>query len=146
MNVSEIMANIVQVVDREQSLNKVASIMKDYDIGCVVVGTESRLDGLVTDRDLVCRGLASGKSLDSMKVADVMTSSPVWCRADDTVKQAASIMERGQVRRLPVLDFDNRLVGIVSLGDICTHAPAELAGELIEVVSRPEHHSLAETA
>lgn len=145
MNVSEIMANVVQMVDREQTLDKAASIMKDYDIGCVVVGNKDRLDGLVTDRDIVCRAVASGKSMDRMTAGEVMTPKPVSCREDDTVKQAAAIMERNQVRRLPVLGFDNRLVGIVSMGDICTHAPHELAGELIEEVSKPEHRHLAET-
>lgn len=78
--------------------------------------------------------------------SEVMTPKLVFCREDDTVKQAAAIMERKQVRRLPVLGFDRRLVGIVSTGDISTHAPHELAGELIEEVSRPEHRNLAETA
>ncbi len=146
MKVSEIMANIVQMVDREESLQKVAKIMKDYDIGSVVVGTENRLEGLLTDRDIVCRGMASVMPLSQITAADVMTSNPVCCRADDTVNQAANIMEEKQVRRLPVLDYENRLVGIVSLGDICTHTQRKLAGKLIEEVSKPEHHDLAETA
>ncbi len=146
MNVSEIMASVVQMVNREQTLDKVASIMKDYDIGCVAVGTEDRLDGLVTDRDIVCRAVANGKPVNRMTAGDVMTPKPASCREDDTVAQAAAIMERNQVRRLPALDRHGCLVGIVSLGDICTHAPHELAGELIEAVSRPEHRRLADTA
>jgi len=146
MNVSEIMKNIVQMVDRNQPLDKVAMLMKDYDIGCVAVGSKDRLDGLITDRDIVCRAVASGKPLEGMTAADVMTGKPITCRDDDTVKQAAAIMERSQVRRLPVLDYENRLVGIVSMGDISTHAPHELAGELAEEVSRPEHRHLAEMA
>ena len=146
MKVSEIMANIVQMVDSEESLQKVAKIMKDYDIGSVVVGTENRLEGLLTDRDIVCRGMASAMPLSHITAADVMTSNPVCCRSDDTVNQAANIMEEKHVRRLPVLDYENRLVGIVSLGDICTHTQRKLAGELIEEVSKPEHHDLAETA
>ena len=66
MNVKEIMANVVQMVDRTAPLEKVASIMKDYDIGCVVVGTRDKMEGLVTDRDIVCRAVASGKPLKSM--------------------------------------------------------------------------------
>jgi CBS domain-containing protein len=146
MNVIEIMANIVQTVDGGTSLYRVAHIMKDYDIGCVVVGTQDKLEGLVTDRDLVCRGMASGKPLGEIITAEIMTPHPVCCREDDTVSQAASIMAKHQVRRLPVLDYDQRIVGIVSAGDICTHAPHELAGELIEQISRPEHRYLAETA
>jgi len=146
MNVSEIMASVVRKVGPEQPLDQVARLMKDYDIGCVVVGSNDGLEGLITDRDIVCRAIASGKPLDGMTAADVMTDKPVTCRNDDTVKQAAAIMERNQVRRLPVLDYGNHLVGIVSMGDISTHAPHELAGELAEEVSRPEHHQLAETA
>ena len=146
MNVSEIMTSIVQTVDRKTPLENVAKIMRDYDIGCVVVGTENRLDGLITDRDIVCRAVASGEPLEGLTAGDLMTPKPVFCREDDTVKQAAAIMERNQVRRLPVLDFDHRLVGIVSTGDISTHATHELAGELIEEVSRPEHRNLAQTA
>lgn len=145
MNVKEIMTSIVQTVEHKMSLEKVANIMKDYDIGCVVVGTENRMDGLITDRDIVCRAVASGKPLEGLTAEDVMTPRPVFCREDDTVKQAAAIMETKQVRRLPVLNFDHRLVGIVSTGDISTHAPHELAGELIEEVSRPEHRNLAAT-
>ena len=146
MNVKEIMANVVQMVDRTAPLEKVASIMKDYDMGCVVVGTSDKMEGLVTDRDIVCRAVAGGKSLKSMKAGDVMTTRPASCREDDTVKQAALIMEKSQVRRLPVLGFDGRVAGIISMGDIAMHAPHELSGELVEEVSRPEHHNLAETA
>jgi CBS domain-containing protein len=146
MKVSEIMANIVHMAGREESVYRAAGLMKDHDIGCVLVGTADKLEGVVTDRDLVCRAMASGKLLDSMKIADIMSIDPVWCQEDDTVNQAATIMEKKQVRRLPVLNYDHRLVGIVSLGDICTHAPHEISGELIEEVSKPEHMFLAETA
>jgi CBS-domain-containing membrane protein len=76
----------------------------------------------------------------------VMTSDPVCCNVDDTVNQAATIMEANQIRRLPVLDFDQNLCGIVTVGDICTHAPHEISGELIEKVSKPGHTFLAESA
>ena len=145
MNVSEIMASIVQTVDEDQPLVEVAGLMKEYDIGCIAVGKDT-LEGLITDRDIVCRAVASGKPVDQTTAGDVMTRKPVTCRDDDTVKQAAAIMERNQVRRLPVLNYHGDLVGIVSMGDIGTHAPHELAGELVEEVSRAEHRNLAETA
>ena len=145
MKVSEIMANIVHSVGWEDSLTTIARIMKDHDIGCVTVGTADKLDGIVTDRDIVCRGLAIGAPLDCMTAADVMTPEPVTCRVDDTVNQAAFIMEKHQVRRLPVLDDANRLAGIVSLGDISRHSRRQLAGELIEKVSIPAHRDLAAT-
>jgi len=145
MKVNEIMANIVQIVGWEEPLQKVARIMRDHDIGCVLVGSKDKVDGILTDRDIVCRGLAIGAPLDCMTAADVMTPDPVSCRLDDTVNQAAFIMEKNQVRRLPVLDGDNHLAGIVSLGDISTHTRHQLAGELIEEVSKPVHRDLTAT-
>jgi CBS domain-containing protein len=145
MKVNEIMANIVQIVGWEEPLQKVARIMRDHDIGCVLVGSKDKVDGILTDRDIVCRGLAIGAPLDCMTAADVMTPDPVSCRLDDTVNQAAFIMEKNQVRRLPVLDGDSHLAGIVSLGDISTHTRHQLAGELIEEVSKPVHRDLAAT-
>jgi CBS domain-containing protein len=143
MKVSEIMANYVQNVGWEDSLTTIARIMKDHDIGCVTVGTSDKLDGILTDRDIVCRGLAIGAPLDCMTAADVMTPDPVTCRVDDTINQAAFIMKKHRIRRLPVVDDDNHLVGIVSLGDISIHSRHQLAGELIEEVSRPAHKDLA---
>ena len=81
-----------------------------------------------------------------MSVAEIMTPDPMFCTVDDTVKQAAVIMEQNLIRRLPVLNPDRTLAGIVSLGNICCHAPANLAGELIEALSAPSGHCLAETA
>lgn len=143
MKVSEIMANIVQNVGWEDSLTTVARIMKEHDIGCVTVGTSDKLDGILTDRDIVCRGLAIGAPLDCMTAADVMTPDPVTCRVDDTINQAVFIMKKHRVRRLPVVDNDDRLAGIVSLGDISRHSRRQLAGELIEEVSKPAHRDLA---
>jgi len=137
------MANYVQNVGWEDSLTTVARIMKNHDIGCVTVGTSDKLDGILTDRDIVCRGLAIGAPLDCMTAADVMTPGPVTCRVDDTINQAAFIMKKHRIRRLPVVDDDNQLVGIVSLGDISIHSRHKLAGELIEEVSRPAHKDLA---
>jgi len=142
MKVSEIMANIVEVVGWEESLTTVAQIMRDHDIGCVTVGSGDKLDGILTDRDIVCKGLAIGAPLDCMTAADVMTPDPVTCRPDDTLNQAAYIMEEHEVRRLPVLDDDDRLAGIVSLGDISRHGRRELAGRLIKKLSVPAHREL----
>ena len=143
MKVNEVMANIVQIVGWEEPLQNVARIMRDHDIGCVLVGSKDKLDGILTDRDIVCRGLAIGAPLDCMTAADVMTPDPVSCRLDDTVNQAAFIMEKNQIRRLPVLNDDNQLAGIVSLGDVSRHTRHQLAGELIEEVSKPVHRDLA---
>ncbi len=146
MNVSEIMANKVQMVDRADTLETVARLMQEHDIGCVLVGTDGKLEGLVTDRDIVMKGIAGDHPPSQLKAADVMTADPTWCNAEDTIKQAAVIMQAQRIRRLPVLDHQKRVVGIVSLGDICTHTSHRLAGELIEEVSTPVHRELAKTA
>lgn len=146
MNVTEIMASAVQILAPEENVVEAARIMKQFDIGCVLVGSSDQVAGILTDRDIVLRGVASGKALSEMTLGEIMTRNPAFCSIDDTVQQAARIMEKHQVRRLPVLNTDRTLAGIVALGDICTHAPQNLAGELIEEVSSPVHHELAKTA
>lgn len=144
MNVGEIMAGVVQMVKPEDDLATVARVMKKFDVGCVLVGSEKRVVGIVTDRDLVIRGLCAGPEASTMSVAEIMTADPMFCTVDDTVKQAAMIMEHNLVRRLPVLNADRTVAGLVSLGDICRHAPSNLAGVLITELSKPSKHSLAE--
>jgi CBS domain-containing protein len=144
MNVSEIMAAVVQMVRPEDNLGTVARVMKKFDIGCVLVGSNHGVVGIVTDRDLVLRGLSAGDEACSMSVAEVMTPDPMFCTTDDTVRQAAIIMQHNLVRRLPVLNADRTVAGIVSLGDICCNTPSNLAGQLIAELSRPRKHSLAE--
>lgn len=144
MNVTEIMASVAQVLEPDENLVTAARVMKEFDIGCVLVGSEGCVAGMVTDRDIVLRGVSSGNSLSEMTVAEIMSRDPTFCSVDDTVQQAARIMADNQVRRLPVLNADRTLAGIVSLGDICTHAPHNLSGELIDELSRPLHRELAE--
>jgi len=138
MQIGEIMANVVQTVRGQHSLTEAAALMHQYDIGCLLVMDGTKVDGIVTDRDLVCRGLAAGRDLTELCIADVMTRNPVCCKDTDTLTKAAQIMEANQVRRLPVFDRQYHLVGIVSLGDISTHASPDRAGELIAEVSRPD--------
>ena len=145
MNVTEIMAGSVQMLEPGEPLTSAARIMKEYDVGCVLVGCEGRVAGIVTDRDIVLRAVAGDNDIAELTLVEIMSRDPAFCSVDDTVLQAARIMIDNQVRRLPVLDGDRAVAGIVSLGDICTHAPPNLAGELIAEVSRPLHHELAET-
>ena len=142
MMVSECMAGIVQMVRPEADLATAARVMKKFNIGCVLVGLEAHVVGIVTDRDLVTRGLCAGAEAATMSVAEVMTPDPMYCTPDDTVNQAATIMRHNLVRRLPVLNADRTLAGIVSVGDICRHIPSSMAGQLIEKLSRPRNHSL----
>lgn len=144
MSVTEIMSSAVQIVGPQTDLVTAARLMEEFDIGCLLVGSNRCVAGIVTDRDIVLRAVTTGNDICDATVAEVMTRDPMFCMIDDTVAQAARIMEDNQVRRLPVLNADRTVAGIVSLGDICTHASKDLAGELIEEVSRPAHHDLVE--
>ena len=146
MNVREIMTHVVREVAPTESLQNVARLMRDCDIGCVPVSEHEHLLGIVTDRDLVTRALAQTAEVADVTAGEVMTARPVCCRIDDTIKQAAAIMEQHRVRRLPVLDFEGRLAGIVTVGDISTQASPEIAADLIDRVSQREHSFLAQTA
>jgi len=121
------------------SLIEVAQTMRDKDIGAVPIGENDRLIGMVTDRDIVVRGLAQGKDLSNMTARDVMTEGIVYCYANEDLGDALRIMEDKKIRRLPVLDENKRMVGMLSMGDVSSAASDELAGELASAVSA--HHT-----
>ena len=99
---------------------------------------KGQLVGMVTDRDIAVRALADGKDTAKLAARDVMTKNVASCQASDTAQAAASLMTRRQVRRLPVLDAEKKVVGMVSLGDLAHAASSELSGKLIKAVSA--HH------
>ena len=117
-----------------------ATLMKDRDVGPIPVIQDDgsrRLVGIVTDRDLVVKLLAEGRDAKTELVAAVMTRDPVTCRPDDDLDQAVRLMGDRQVRRLPVVDRDQRLVGIISQADVATRANGEdRTAELVREVSR----------
>lgn len=140
MLVREIMTDKVKLLNPEMSLNQAASRMKEDDIGVLPVGENDRLVGMLTDRDIVVRGLAEKRDPATTKVRDAMSTQVLYCFEDEPVEQAAESMARARVRRLPVLNRDKRLVGIVSLGDIATHANEKKAGEALEKISEDKPH------
>ena len=117
MRVSEAMTRDVRVANPNQSIRDVAKIMAEIDAGVVPVGENDRLVGMITDRDIAIRAVAVGKGPDT-PVRDVMTQEVKYCFDDDEVDNVAKNMADIQVRRLPVLNRDKRLVGILSLGDL----------------------------
>lgn len=117
---------------------ELAKIMRDQDIGAIPISEDSHLVGMVTDRDIVCRGLAKGKDTTKLVARDIMTHDVVSCRVDEDVEDAIYLMEQKRVRRLPVLNENNRLVGMLSLGDLSHAVNRELTGELAKSVSA--HH------
>lgn len=140
MKVNEIITHDPEVIRPETALIEAAQKMKSLDIGMLPVCDGDRLVGVITDRDIAVRGVAQGYDPKTARVQEVMTPEVIYCFDDEDVKEAAKKMEEKQVRRLPVLNREKRLVGIVSLGDLAVRTAKEkLAGEVLERVSKPGH-------
>lgn len=135
MKVRDVMSKDVQVARPGDTLQEVARRMKDGDFGFMPVAEGDQLIGAITDRDIVVRALAAG-GLASSPVVEFITRDPMAARADDELKTVLDAMGSRQIRRLPVLDKDNRLVGVVSLGDLSTRVKEKYAGEALESISR----------
>ena len=136
MKVSEVMTRYVQTVQPDQPVQQAASFMLSADAGSIPVTDGDRLIGMITDRDIAVRGIAKGNGPDT-PVRELMTDDLVVVRIDDTIEDAASKMSQAQVRRLPVIDEDERLCGIVSLGDLSRETDTDCASEALEGVSQP---------
>ncbi|MFN3536902.1 MAG: CBS domain-containing protein [Brevundimonas sp.] len=135
MKVRDIMSRDVQVARPGDSIQNVAGRMAAGDFGFMPVAEGDQLVGTITDRDLVVRALASGAGGEA-PVGEVMTSKVEWRRDDEDLKDILKCMSDKQIRRLPILDKDNRLVGVVSLGDLSTRVKEKYAGEALEEISR----------
>ena len=136
MLVRDIMTQDVDIVDETEPLATVAAIMRDEDIGAVPVRSGETLFGVVTDRDIVVRALAGAQSLDNLVARDAMSDKVLYCREDWPTEAAAENMAQNQIRRLPVVDGEKRLVGIVSLGDVARGADGIAAGAALEAMSQ----------
>ena len=137
MRVSEAMTREVRVANPKQSIRDVAKIMDEINAGSMPVGDNDRLVGMITDRDIAIRAVALGKGPDT-PVSEVMTSEQVlYCYEDEELDHVAKNMADEQVRRLPVVNREKRLVGIVSLGDIAQKEDKKTAGEAVRGVSKP---------
>jgi CBS domain-containing protein len=111
-------------------------MMRDLDIGVLPVGENDRLVGMITDRDITIRAVAAGKDPNS-PVSDVMTAAIKYCYSDQELDEVTDNMADIQVRRLPVVDRDKRLVGILALGDIATSSENDCATDALAGISRP---------
>ena len=122
MKVSECMCTNVTCVKPEDSLNHVAKTMESNHIGCVpVCDANNNLCGILTDRDIVLRGVACDKNMNTTKVSDIMTTKICTCKSDDEMTNAQSQMSFNQIRRLPVCDDNNHIVGILTIGNIANN-------------------------
>ena len=136
MKVSEIMTRDVRLLSPDQTIREAASLMADVDVGSLPVGDNDRLVGIITDRDIVIRAVAQGKSADT-KVSEVMSKEMLYCFDTDEIDDVARNMGKAQVRRLPVVNSDKRLVGIVSLGDLARNDDPATIGRTVTKVSTP---------
>jgi CBS domain-containing protein len=139
MKVKEAMHPGASWIDPDAPLTDLAERMRKEDIGAIPVGENDRLIGMVTDRDIVVRGMIGKDDPLQLTARDVMSNPIIFCHANEDIEDAVRIMERKQVRRLPVIDEHRRMVGMLSLGDVAARAPASLASETLRAVSA--HHA-----
>ena len=136
MRVSEAMTREVRVANPDQSIREVARIMAEIDAGVMPVGDNDRLVGMITDRDIAIRAVGEGKGPDT-PVREVMSTEQVlYCYEDEDLDHVAKNMADLQVRRLPVVNRDKRLVGILSVGDLALKE-RKAAAKAVSGVSRP---------
>jgi len=139
MKVKDVMHKGVDWVSPETPVTELAKLMCEHDIGAIPIGENDRLIGMVTDRDIVCKGLAQD-TFDAGRATarDVMTANIHCCREDEELAKAVRHMEELKVRRLPVINKNKRMIGMLSLGDVGQAAPVELLSECVRSVSA--HH------
>ncbi len=136
MKIQEIMSSDVRCISPTDTLVEAARLMRDLDVGAIPICDNDRLAGMLTDRDLALRGVAEGEDPNTTTVRETMSEGIIYAFEDESVEKAARIMEEKQIRRLPVLNRDKRLVGIVSLGDLAVNTQPALGGEALKEVSR----------
>ena len=136
MQVKEVMTKAVEIIDPNTTIRDVAKRMRADNIGALPVGENDRLIGMVTDRDIVVRAVAENLSAGNTSARDVMSEHVYWCFDDANVEKAAAIMAEHQVRRLPVINHDKRLVGIVTLADL-GRSNESAASKALEGISEP---------
>lgn len=136
MQVKEIMTREVRSVGPDATLFEVAELMRDDDIGSVMITDGSTLLGVVTDRDIVIRALADHRDVRAMKARDVMSNAVFCCTEDTPIDAVLAEMADERVRRVPVLNVAHQLVGVVSLGDL-SQAKARRAGDALREISQP---------
>lgn len=140
MQISELMSRDVILASPRQTVSEVAQMMAERDIGFMPVGDHDRIVGMVTDRDIVVRGLATGKGPDT-PISEVMTQDVKYCFEDEDIDHVVENMGENQVRRLPVMNRQKRLVGIVTMADAALeHDPVVVGEAFLRVVEPGGEH------
>jgi CBS domain-containing protein len=136
MKIGELMTRQVEIANPDQTIEHAAKIMASIDAGIVPVAENDKLVGMITDRDIAVRAVAKGKG-PSAKIRDVMTKDVKYCFEDEDIAHVTKNMGDIQVRRLPVMNRQKKLVGIVSLGDIAYEAKPDGTGRALGQISQP---------
>lgn len=135
MQVKDIMTPNATMIQAGASLEEAARLMRNANIGFIPVVDGKHLAGVVTDRDIVVRAVADHMETRDRLVSEIMTAQPVCCQAGDRVTEVVRIMEKHRVRRLPVVDDDKAVIGVVALGDIARRMSHAVSGEVLSAVS-----------
>lgn len=138
MQLRDVMTRNIEEIAPEATLRDAADKMRSLDVGALPVCRDDKLVGMITDRDITVRAVAAGRDPNQAHVSDAMSGQLVYCYEDEDVRRAVQLMEERQVRRLPVFDRNQRLCGIISLGDLATRLRDDrLSGEALEQISEP---------
>ncbi|MES2205929.1 MAG: CBS domain-containing protein [Pseudomonadota bacterium] len=135
--ISEIMSTDVKVLKPDNSLQTAAQLMSELNVGGIPVCDGDKLIGMVTDRDIAIRGVAYGKDINKTTIKEVMSSDVHWCFDDQQIEEVSEKMSDIQIRRIPVMNRQKKLVGIVSLGDIAAKHSSREAAETLKDISYP---------
>lgn len=140
MQVKDVMSTDLEVITPDATIQEAARKMSAVNVGSLPVVDNGQLVGIVTDRDITIRATAEGLTPDQCRVSEVMSTSPDHIFDSDDISDAANVMKTRQVRRLPVLNRDKELVGILSLGDVAVEGNDKLTGDALEGISQPAEH------
>ena len=139
-HVKDVMTPQAEVVSPDATVEEAAGVMKSLDIGVLPVCDEEGLVGILTDRDVVVRVVGEKRDPKAVRVGEAMTPNIVYCFEDEDIGRAASLLMDHQIRRLPVLNRERNLVGVVSLGDLAVRGEDHATGtQVLEEVSEPSH-------
>lgn len=142
MKIGDIMTTDVRTIDRNSTVEQAARMMKELNVGSIPVTENGNVIGIITDRDVVLRNVADGRTAADTRVEEVMSKTVVTATPDMDVHRAADLMAQNQIRRLPIVE-NNRMVGIVSIGDLAVRNIYENeAGEALSSISKPSRPSL----
>ncbi|WP_411816072.1 CBS domain-containing protein [Hyphococcus sp. DH-69] len=143
MLVEEVMTKGIRIAEADEKIAHAAKKMRTQNIGALPVIDNHKLVGMLTDRDIAIRAVGANKDLSETTVRDVMSEECFWCSASEDLEDAVRIMEQNRVRRLPVMNKQQEIIGMLSLEDVALYAPASLTGEVLKAVANREYEIVA---